>query len=231
MDTQIRPRALWATDDGLQQKHALWAVAAHDAAALTDALCRALGGRRMAAALLNSNRQTTTKFTAICHAKLHTDRTQHRQATHTVAYSDAGTAAGTQGVRAAAGAQEMQATAGTAAIYPDTGTVTKGFCYLDMLIVKEVVAEAKQNKQQNKQQNEQQNEQHNKQQNKQHNKQEQQPQQQTRQQQHHQHHMREAAVSAQHASERVVFERQNNSSNRIKRTAEQGASAATTTTN
>ena len=61
----------------------------------------------MAAALLNSNRQTTTKFTAICHAKLHTDRTQHRQATHTVAYSDAGTAAGTQGVRAAAGAQEM----------------------------------------------------------------------------------------------------------------------------
>jgi hypothetical protein len=59
LDTRIVPRALWGVaGEGLQQEQALWVVAAHDAAALADALCGALGGQCMAAALLNWGRQT-----------------------------------------------------------------------------------------------------------------------------------------------------------------------------
>ena len=59
LDTRIVPRALWGVaGEGLQQEQALWVVAAHDATALADALCGALGGQCMAAALLNWGRQT-----------------------------------------------------------------------------------------------------------------------------------------------------------------------------
>ena len=80
MDTRIVPQALWVTDEGLQQEQALWVVAAHDASALTDALCGTLGGQRMAAALLNWNRQTSSRPNS------QPSTQQANKDTHTVVY-------------------------------------------------------------------------------------------------------------------------------------------------
>ena len=84
LDTRIVPRALWGVaGEGLQQEQALWVVAAHDAAALADALCGALGGQRMAAALLNWGRQTAKQPNS--HANPSSQ--QADRDTHTVVHS------------------------------------------------------------------------------------------------------------------------------------------------